>query len=112
MLQTDIPCCNISTISNYLNHLLLNINNLKIEVEVENPNNSEAEYDKTCVVEQIKHYSHYKDVEKIRQYIDENYSIDFKKGFLNKKPVSVIQIITEGITHFIDIKRNEKIALQ
>ena len=44
-------------------------------------------------------------MEKIRQYVNE-------KGYLNKKPVSVIQIITEGITHFTDIKRNEKIALQ
>ena len=62
MLQIDIPCCNISIISNYLNHLLnnngrsslLNINNLKIEVEVEvkNPNDSEAEYDKTYTLEQ------------------------------------------------------------
>ena len=48
--------------------------------------------------------------------MDENYSIDIEKGYLNKKTnkkhVSVIQIITEGITHFTDIKRNEKIALQ
>ena len=60
----------------------------------------------------IKRYSHYKDVEKNRQYADENYSIDIEKGYLNEKPVSVIQIITEGITHFTDIKFNEKIALQ
>ena len=106
MLQIDVPCCHrIKLGARFQQWKKWVVEYKELPIEAENPNNSEAEFDKTYTVEQIKRYSHYKDVEKIRQYIDENYSIVNAKGSLNKKHVSVIQIITEGSTYFTNLKK-------
>ena len=60
-------------------------------------------YDKLYIVEQIRLYSHFKDKEQINNFVEAIYSSD-GNAFLGKKPILMIEVITEGITHFTALR--------
>ena len=66
----------------------------------------ELYYDKKYAFDQIKRFSHYKKTEEIRDFVEKHYTYD-GTIFLGKKPISVIQLITQGIEHFSDKLRKE-----
>ena len=116
IFKQDIPCCHRvllganfpSTpkiqpkIHQQWDKLEVKYNFIQNENEViqEDPN------DKQYIVDQIKRFSKYKKVDDIKNYVDRNFSINDNK-FIDQKPVSTIQLITEGVFHFSSKKKGE-----
>ena len=120
MLSIDVPCAHrlqlgaifptcpavIPTIKQQWTTLEIKYNIIPPDTS---PTVTNADYfDKQYVVQQIRRYSHYKENEEITKYVEDNYQYD-GTAFINKKPLSVIQIITEGVNHFSAIKAEQKL---
>ena len=65
-------------------------------------------FDKEYIKEQIRRYSHFKDAKQINDYVEKEYEYD-GNAFLGKKPISVIQLITEGVAHFTTLRQAQKL---
>ena len=52
-------------------------------------------------------YSHFKNRDLINEYVEKEYVYD-GTAFISKKPISVIQMITEGVSHFTALREAQK----
>ena len=64
---------------------------------------SEIDFDKKYVKEQIRRFSHYKEYDEISKFFESQYEYD-GSAFIGKRPISVIKLIGEGISHFAELK--------
>ena len=60
-------------------------------------------YDKLYIEEHIRRYSHFKDKEQRNNFVETTFSYD-GNAFLGKKLISMVEVITEGITHFTALR--------
>ena len=56
-------------------------------------------------------FSHYKNKEEISKFVEDAYKSD-ASAFANSYPISVIQTINDGVTHFSKLKNEEKLKLE
>ena len=56
----------------------------------------------------IRRYSNFKDVDKIMSYVEHSYCSESDNFFILNKPVSLIQLIDEGVSYFTDMKAKFK----
>lgn len=64
--------------------------------------------DKEYAIRIIRRYSNFKDIDKIRQFVDHSYCSANDSFYILGKPVSLIQMINEGISYFSDMRANLK----
>ena len=70
---------------------------------------SEEAYDKQQAIETITRFSHYHKKDRIIEYVNENYNRPvLNEAFIIKKPLSLLQLINNGIVHFTLLKQEEK----
>ena len=84
--------------------------NLEVEYEFipdeDNPEN-ELTDEINYISRQVKHFSHYNNIEEIRKYIETHYRAN-EGIFINNQKVSTIQLIEEGIFYFQKLKKEKK----
>ena len=76
--------------------LVLDFNVCNADENIDHLN--EIDFDKKYVIEQIRRFSHYKQIDEISKFVNSHYQYD-GAIFLGKNPISVIQLITEDINH-------------
>ena len=120
ILGIDIPCSHrhhlgavfpdCPTITPVISQQWLSLE-LKFEIlnEERNPVQDNPDYyDKKYCIDQIRRFSHFKNKDKIKAFVESKYHHD-GSSFIGKKPISVIQLITEGIFYFTTLRNNEKL---
>ena len=63
-------------------------------------------YDKLYFNDHIRRYSLFKDNEQINNFVETKYSYD-GNAFLGRQPISMVELITEGITHFTALRHGQ-----
>ena len=123
MLQVDFPCCHrlflgadfppcptvIPTIHQQWTQLEIEFEILPEETLVSSQ--TEESFDKEYITKQIRRYSHFKDIKLISDFVESHYKYD-SESFISKQPISVIDMITEGVTHFSAMRSSEKPHLE
>ena len=119
LMKTDLPCyhrvecgtqypkCPHSTL-----HIDEDFDHLKYKIQLIDSDNESIkdldEYysDKEYAIRIIIRYSNFKDIDKIRQFVDHSYCSANDSFYILGKPVSLIQMINEGISYFSDMLAN------
>lgn len=120
MMKIDIPChhrlssgatfpeCPIFRLSLEDEFDFLD-DSIKPFTEEEELNETEEFYrNKQYAIKLIKRYSHFKDTEKIEQFVNFSCCSENDSAFILGKPVSLIQLIDEGISYFTDMRDKTK----
>ena len=116
----DIPCCHriyqgesfpqipvvkylfepdtVELVDNY-NILIQDENESQIDIDT---------LDKKYIIKIIKQFSKYKDVEKITNFVDQNFIIEKDEIYINDYPSSFLRIIHNGIEYFDELRKSEK----
>ena len=122
LMQTDLPCCHRIdcgatffecpyfklNLEEEFDHLEYKIQPIDIEDDALK-DLDEYYNDKEHAIRIIKRYSHFKDNDKIRQFVDHSYCSANDNFFILGKPVSLISLINEGISYFTDLREKSKL---
>ena len=121
MLGIDVPCCHRYKLGAKFPDCpkaKLNIKpeNQKLEIIFNvlpvNQNvamQDEEYYDKQFVINQIRRFSHFSSVDKIKAYVDERFAnYPSTPGFILKRSQRLINMISDGIFHFTSLYKDSE----
>lgn len=78
-----------------------------LEPEEPRPLRDETYYEKKYMMKMIHAYSHYKNLEDIKQYVDTHYHPDHNM-FINEHELEAIKTVANGTQYFCEKLANEK----
>lgn len=85
------------------------VDNYNILIQDENESQIDIDtLDKKYIIKIIKQFSKYKDVEKITNFVDQNFIIEKDEIYINDYPSSFLRIIHNGIEYFDELRKSEK----
>ena len=82
-----------------------------LERENHQPIDDPDYYDKAYIKAQVRRSTLYKDKDEISRFAENAYKSD-ASAFVNSYPISVIQTINDGLTHFSKLKYENKLKLE